>query len=314
MFFKLIGVFMALMAIAAFSSSDLVLEQDQQICIKLPPAPLRPPSLHVTSLQPKSLFQWTVDEHVRSFQALQKIVHFWKEHKIGEQYLVYGNQSLATDSPFQWEVVPYSTCTNRLWRFVQQLKVLWAITFGGSQLPKPEQEIKRSYYKIGFSEFSFLPTSTTSASSTDAFCNRQQIEKQKVLEGKFVTVLYSYKPIGTGREKLHFLIIPKAHKASFHELSEEEYVETMQLAQKIMTHVSKTRALYQVHLLHKTGVDAGQTVPHWHLHIVFITNQVQDFLGKLTIVKNMALESSPMKDDELKQKVSTYHTEFKKMD
>lgn len=295
-------------------SSDLIIEQSQEVCIKLPTAPLASQSLQIAPLSNQSLLNWSPREHAESFRAMQKTAQVWKEKKIGDQYLVYGKQSIGASSPFQWEIVPYSQSTTWLHRFFQQFKVLWKITFGGTLLRKQEIENQLANYKTWFSKFSSPHNPSIPAPSTDAFCNPQVIQKQRVLEGQTVNLLYNYKPIGFGGERLHFLVVPKAHKASFHELSEEEYVEAMKFTQQVITHLSKTRQLQEVYLYHKTGVDAGQTVPHWHLHIVLTANKAQDIFGKLTVLKNMVIDSSPLKEKELQEKVLAYQHEFKKVD
>ena len=57
----------------------------------------------------------------------------------------------------------------------------------------------------------------------------------------------------------------------------------------------QTRKAEDIYLFHKTGIDAGQTVPHWHMHLIVTANKTQGFFGKLTVLKNMLFGSSPMK-------------------
>ncbi len=67
----------------------------------------------------------------------------------------------------------------------------------------------------------------------------------------------------------------------------------------------------QAHIFHKTGKDL-QTVPHWHMHIIIVSNFAQSFFGKLKILKNMVLGSSPLNAQDLSQKVRRLREEFEK--
>ena len=62
--------------------------------------------------------------------------------------------------------------------------------------------------------------------------------------------------------------------------------------------------------MHKTGIDAGQSVKHWHLHVIFSTNTAQNFWGRITVIRNILFGSSPMKRDELARKVGALRLEL----
>jgi hypothetical protein len=47
------------------------------------------------------------------------------------------------------------------------------------------------------------------------------------------------------------------------------------------------------------------------MHVIIETNPWQGILGRLTVLKNMALGSSPMKDDALRLKVNSLKEELK---
>jgi diadenosine tetraphosphate (Ap4A) HIT family hydrolase len=146
-------------------------------------------------------------------------------------------------------------------------------------------------------------------SGTDPFCNPEIIQKQLVFEGSEVNVLYNYAPIGLGQEKLHFLIVPKIHRVGFSELSQTEYLEAMELSQKLINFYQK-RNHPIVYVFHKTGVEAGQTVPHWHQHIVFAETGAQEFFSKMAVLKNMMIGASPLSSEELKGRVQLLRTDL----
>lgn len=319
--FKLFGVIMSVFAYSGSTANvetipfcEQVVEEYQSICIKIPENPLANKSLQMTTHQNHPYVDWAYEDRFNVFASLQKTVAVWREKGIADQYLVYGKQKLENDTTFNWEIVPYykpSTIIGRIW---QQFLVLWRIMFGGVKLSETQRQKQLEEYKISFKEFSpslHGQAEKVSEVVNDAFCKPEVINRQSVLEGRSINVLYNYAPIGFGGERLHFLVVPKVHKAKFSELSEEEYLEATELTQKLITHFSQTRPIQDVYLFHKTGVDAGQTVPHWHMHMILISNKTQGFFGKLTVLKNMLMGSSPMKDNDLKEKVGSLRSELK---
>lgn len=295
--------------------SQRVLEKEGSVSISIPERQLANKSLQITPLNSKSYVAWSIEDRSNVYAALQKTVDVWKKSGFADQYLVYGKQQ-SSDMSFNWEVVPYykpSTFIGRIW---QQFFVLWKITFGGTTLSESQRQKEVDEYKAVFKEF--MPSVQDGAQKimdvvqgNDAFCKAEVINKQLVLEGRSINVLYNYAPIGFGGERLHFLIVPKEHKTKFSELSEEEYLEATDVSQKLMSHFSVTREIEDVYIFHKTGVDAGQTVPHWHMHMILTSNKTQDIFGKLTVLKNMLIGSSPMKGEELSRKVSSLKDELK---
>ncbi len=246
---------------------------------------------------------------------LQKTVAIWKEKGIADQYLVYGKEQPGTGVPFNWEAVPYykpRTIIGRIW---QQLSVLYRITFGGATASLTQRQKQIKEYKTSFEDSSeLIQKQIKKVDDTivghDAFCKDEVIDKQSVLKGRTVNVLYNYAPIGFGGERLHFLIVPKKHRTRFSDLAEEEYLEATKLTQALSKHFYKTRSIQNGHIFHKTGEDAGQTVPHWHMNMILTANKAQGFFGKLTVLKNMLFGSSPMKDAALKEKVQSLRSEL----
>lgn len=290
-----------------------LVEIQGSVSLNIPNRPLTDKSLEVATKSGRSYADWTRENRADAYTTLQKTAALWKEKGTAEQYLVYGKQ--AADKPFKWEIVPYHNTRSWFGRIWQQLVVLWRITFGGKSFSEARQEQRLEAERVVFKNFS--PTLQKSAEKVsaiaakkDAFCDPQVINKQRVLEGKSVNVLYNYAPIGFGGERLHFLITPKEHRTKFSDLTKEEYLESTELTQKLMAHFEKTREAEDFYLFHKTGIDAGQTVPHWHMHLIVTTNKAQGFFGKLTVLKNMLFGSSPMKDAPLQKKVNALGKEL----
>ncbi|NGX27254.1 MAG: hypothetical protein K940chlam6_01187 [Chlamydiae bacterium] len=308
------------MATFALSGVDLrtekcVVDEIGSVQVHLPEKSLSAQSLQVETRNSQKYNDWSKDDSSSAHQLLRKIIYTWKQKEIAEQYLIYGKQHL--DEPFHWEIVPYHKSSMIFGRIWQQFQVLWRVTFGGTTTSNEALQKKQSEYNKALTDSTALFDQQVKkvaevAKSDDAFCNPSVIEKQKVFEGKEVNVLYNYAPIGFGGERLHFLIVPKQHRTTFEEITKEEYLESMDLAKRMITHFSDKRQIQSAYLYHKTGVDAGQTVPHWHTHLVLTTNNTQDFLGKLTVLKNMLFGSFPLKGKKLEASVEKYKTELGK--
>ncbi len=289
----------------------LVVEQYNNIDVNVPAQQLANKSMQVSTSDAKLYSDWTRNDHSDSFTMLQKVASVWKKNGIAEQYLVYGKIQTGSEVPFNWEIVPYykpSTSMGSIW---QQLCILWNISFGGATLSETQKQHQIREYKELFEGSQDISEKVyTTVIGNDVFCKPEVNHKQSVLEGKTIRVLYNYSPIGFGGERLHFLIVPKEHRVDFGAVEGEEYAEASALTQKLVKHFYGTRPIQEVYLFHKTGKDAGQTVPHWHMHVIMTSNSAQNIFGKLTVLKNMLFGSSPMKDCELRDKVVSLRAEL----
>jgi len=68
--------------------------------------------------------------------------------------------------------------------------------------------------------------------------------------------------------KGHMLILPKAHYADLYELPDEVAAQAMVLAKKLATASRKAFHTDGVNLLQNNGEAAGQSVMHFHLHVL----------------------------------------------
>lgn len=256
--------------------------------------PAKAYSTESLSVEPRSnrihFTQWNKIEHVETYRLLQNIAQVWKKN--GIEYLVYGKDS--PDGKFDWEAIPYPKKEFQLWK---QIKILAKIVFGQSKASK----------KL------FDPSSETinkvsqTAKGNDAFCDPHVIKKQLIWEGKKIRVIYNYAPYPIGKDKLHFLFIPKEHRQDFNDLTEEEYVEAAELTQQFIDHYRK-KGYDTAHVFHKNGARAGQTVFHWHQHLVFTTSKWEEFVTKLKIFH--LWYSKKLNDEDLKKRISIRRQEF----
>ena len=68
--------------------------------------------------------------------------------------------------------------------------------------------------------------------------------------------------------KGHALILPKEHAANLYELPEETAGKTMKLAKKMATLLTDKLHADGLNLVQNNGEVAGQTVMHFHLHLI----------------------------------------------
>lgn len=68
--------------------------------------------------------------------------------------------------------------------------------------------------------------------------------------------------------KGHALILPKDHFANLYELSDETAAKVMQLAKKMATQMTEKLGCDGFNLVQNNGEVAGQTVFHFHLHLI----------------------------------------------
>ena len=67
----------------------------------------------------------------------------------------------------------------------------------------------------------------------------------------------------------HTLIIPKKHSSNVLEIDDESYVNAMKVAKKVAEAIKKSfDDVLGFNLLNNCGEDAGQTVNHFHIHII----------------------------------------------
>lgn len=66
----------------------------------------------------------------------------------------------------------------------------------------------------------------------------------------------------------HVLVIPKTHYSDMFELPEEVAMKLYPLAQKIANRVKEVTGAEGINIVQNNGAVAGQSVYHFHLHII----------------------------------------------
>lgn len=284
-----------------------VMYQNESVSVNLPSCPLKTGSLTISSTLPqKSIIEWTSQQHAKSYNLMQNIAAFWRENNFIDDFMIIGMMPPRMHaSSFFWEIIPF---TKNSYNFLDQFGVVWRLAFDSPCLSDKERQSIANQYMNLITIFSLpyqpLPE-TTPCTSEDAFCRPSVIAKQLLYEGNLMYILYNYAPIGLGEEKLHFMIIPKNHRTGFPQLTLNEYLEAQEMSIKLMNYFTK-KEFPIVYLFHKTGKLAGQTVPHWHEHLIFASNESNEFWGKLIIMSKKLFPSKALPENELKVLVNKY--------
>lgn len=91
-----------------------------------------------------------------------------------------------------------------------------------------------------------------------------EIPTNTIFEDELFRVILDASPASKG----HALIIPKNHYANLYEIDTEVAGEAMKLAKKLAVHMTEVLKCDGFNLVQNNGEVAGQTVFHFHLHLI----------------------------------------------
>lgn len=91
-----------------------------------------------------------------------------------------------------------------------------------------------------------------------------EIPSRTLYEDEQFRVIMDVNPATRG----HALILPKNHFANLYELPDETAAEVMKLAKKMAGYMTKKLNCDGFNLLQNNGEYAGQTVLHFHMHLI----------------------------------------------
>lgn len=91
-----------------------------------------------------------------------------------------------------------------------------------------------------------------------------QIPSKTLYEDERFRVILDLGPATKG----HALILPKEHSANLYELPDDTAGAVMQLAKKMAYMLRERLHCDGLNLMQNNGATAGQTVEHFHLHII----------------------------------------------
>ena len=90
------------------------------------------------------------------------------------------------------------------------------------------------------------------------------IKSWTVYEDDFVKSFFDVNPVSLG----HTLVIPKKHFENLYDIPEDELCRIVSVARKLAHVYKKVLEINDVQILHSSGKNAQQDVPHFHIHLV----------------------------------------------
>ncbi len=104
-----------------------------------------------------------------------------------------------------------------------------------------------------------------------------EIPSRTIYEDADFKVILDANPASKG----HALILPKEHCANIYEISEELLSKAAKLAKKLAAHMTTLLNCDGFNLLQNNGEVAGQTVFHFHMHLIprYVNMKNKDLLN-----------------------------------
>ncbi len=96
------------------------------------------------------------------------------------------------------------------------------------------------------------------------FCKLPEIKEREIAQNKLARAFLTNRPIVSG----HTLVIPARCVVKYEDLNKEEKEAIEDLRNVIMTGLKKSFKAEGFNFSWNDGVPAGQTVAHFHLHII----------------------------------------------
>ena len=127
----------------------------------------------------------------------------------------------------------------------------------------------KSLRNICFVNFGYINERRNRKMENCIFCKiaKGEIPSATLYEDEEFRVILDLGPANKG----HALILPKAHYANIYELPDETAAHAMVLAKKIVTKMKDILKCDGYNIVQNNGEAAGQTVFHFHMHLIPIT-------------------------------------------
>lgn len=284
---RIVQIFLVLLAgCCAAEALILVDGADELVASEYP---LGVGALDVRLTVPKDYLQWDEQQLRSAYGLLQTVTTLWRDSRFADDYLLQGR---CSTEPFRWQIVPYPEHSQ--WKLV---KIIYHVAFGAPQLSEEERGQLSEQMRHGLAGAYPVHVKDRSGDKrVDAFCNPSIVTRQTVYSGERVTVLQDYAPNRGSVDHLHFLVIPKACKKEFAELSAGEFVEIQQVTQRLVG-LFREKGYPIAYLFSNNGINSGQSVPHFHQHIVFVKDEVEGLWDKWARFFAYLIPSKPLPRD-----------------
>lgn len=120
------------------------------------------------------------------------------------------------------------------------------------------------------------------------------IPARKVFENeRFIAILDAF-PANEG----HTLVIPKKHFKNIFEIDEETISEAYKIAKNIAEKIKVNMGIENINILQNNGNTAGQSVNHFHIHII------PRMENDTVTIKSKVMEINSERLDEIKEILS----------
>ena len=123
-----------------------------------------------------------------------------------------------------------------------------------------------------------------------------EIPSRKIYEDKDLIAIMDLSPTSKG----HSLIIPKEHYTNIYDIDEEIAGKVMKTAKKLATKMTVALNCDGFNLLQNNGETAGQTMFHFHMHLIPRYEDADNNMLKFTSVSFSDEEMDAIRDQIIK--------------
>ena len=123
-----------------------------------------------------------------------------------------------------------------------------------------------------------------------------EITSRKIYEDKDLIAIMDLSPTSKG----HSLIIPKEHYTNIYDIDEEIAGKVMKTAKKLATKMTVALNCDGFNLLQNNGETAGQTMFHFHMHLIPRYKDADNNMLKFTSVSFSDEEMDAIRDQIIK--------------
>ena len=123
-----------------------------------------------------------------------------------------------------------------------------------------------------------------------------EIPSRKIYEDSDLIAIMDLNPTSKG----HSLIIPKDHCTNIHDIDEDIAAKVMKTAKKLATKMTVALNCDGFNLLQNNGETAGQTMFHFHMHLIPRYKDADNNMLKFTSVSFSDEEMDAIRDQIIK--------------
>ena len=123
-----------------------------------------------------------------------------------------------------------------------------------------------------------------------------EIPSRKIYEDSYLIAIMDLNPTSKG----HSLIIPKEHCTNIYDIDEDIAAKVMKTAKKLATKMTVALNCDGFNLLQNNGETAGQTMFHFHMHLIPRYKDADNNMLKFTSVSFSDEEMDSIRDQIIK--------------